>query len=415
MSKALVERFLQPAIKRGRVRLTTASGETYDIGQSAEGYPEIAIRLTDNRVATDILRDARLGAGEAYMDGRIVIEEGDIMGLIRLVRMNASWEEGGDIKSPSATSRLASTAKFLLTSFNKATSSRKNVAHHYDIGNDLYKLMLDPEHMQYSCAYWPEGVDNLQDAQTAKLAHIASKLALEPGQHLLDIGCGWGGLAIYLARNFDITIHAITLAEEQLSLARERAEAADVADRIKFELVDYRDLAKQGHKFDRIASIGMFEHVGRPQFDTFFRCCYDLMTPEGVMLLHTMGRYGGPGQTDAFTLKYIFPGGYIPAMSETLEASEKARLMHTDMEALRLHYPPTLCAWYDNCMEHKDAIVEMMGERFFRMWTFYLAGAATVMESGSMCVYQIQYAKNRYTLPITRDYMAEAERRLIQE
>ncbi|WFL76716.1 cyclopropane-fatty-acyl-phospholipid synthase [Altererythrobacter arenosus] len=414
MSKALVEKFLQPAIKRGRIKLITASGESYDVGQPAQGYPEITLRLTDNKVAADILRDARLGAGEAYMDGRIVIEEGDIMELAKLLRMNASWEEGSDIMPPSFLNRLTESARFILTSFNKAASSRKNASHHYDIGNDLYKLMLDPDHMQYSCAYWPEGVDNLQDAQTAKLAHIASKLALEPGHKVLDIGCGWGGLAIYLARHYDVTVHAITLADEQLALAVERAEEAGVADRVTFELKDYRDLAAEGHKYDRIASIGMFEHVGRPQFETFFDCTRKLMTDDGVMLLHTMGRYGQPGHTDAFTLKYIFPGGYIPALSETLAASEKSRLMHTDIETLRLHYPPTIRAWYDNCIKHKDAIIEMMDERFYRMWMFYLAGGATVMETGSMCVYQIQYAMNRRTLPITRGYMAEEEARLQQ-
>ena len=414
MSLALVEKFLRPAIKYGRITLITAGGESYDVGQTADGYPEITLRLTDNKVAADILRDARLGAGEAYMDGRIVIEKGDIMELAKLLRMNASWEDGSDIMPPSPLNRLMESVRFIWTSFNKAASSRKNASHHYDISNDLYKLMLDPDHMQYSCAYWPDGVDNLQDAQTAKLAHIAAKMGIEPGHKVLDIGCGWGGLAIFLAKHYDVTVHAITLADEQLSLAIERAEEAGVADRVTFELKDYRDLAAEGHKYDRIASIGMFEHVGRPQFETFFRCTYDLLTPDGVMLLHTMGRYGEPGHTDAFTLKYIFPGGYIPALSETLAASEKSRLMHTDVETLRLHYPPTIRAWYANCITHKDTIIEMMGEKFYRMWMFYLAGGATVMETGSMCVYQIQYAKNRQTLPITRGYMDQEEARLRQ-
>jgi cyclopropane-fatty-acyl-phospholipid synthase len=202
-----------------------------------------------------------------------------------------------------------------------------------------------------------------------------------------------------------VTVHGITLSSEQLALARERAESAGVADRVSFELIDYRDLAARGERFDRIVSVGMFEHVGRPQFETFFRACAAMLAEDGVMLLHTIGRMGGPGKTDAFTRKYIFPGGYIPALSETLVASEKARLIATDVETLRLHYARTLRAWYARCMEHRRAIEAMFDERFFRMWTFYLAGATAAFESGGMCNYQIQFARGRHALPITRDYM----------
>ena len=412
MSNPLIDRFLGSVLKKGRLTVTMPSGEAHQLGTPAPGFPEVAIRLTDKRVVRDILLDPRLGAGEAYMDGRIVVEEGDIMALVQLLRMNSPWERGGMLRPPSPLRQVKDGVKFLRHSFNQAASSKRNVAHHYDIGNDLYRLMLDPEHMQYSCAYWAPGVETLAQAQEAKLAHIAAKLALSDGQRVLDIGCGWGGMAIFLARHFDLRVTGITLSEEQLTLAQERSEEAGVSDRVSFELVDYRDLAARGERFDRIVSVGMFEHVGRPQFDTFFRSCANLLTDDGVMLIHTIGRFGGPGKTDAFTSKYIFPGGYIPALSETLAASEKMRLIHTDIETLRLHYAKTLRAWYANAEANREAIVAQMDERFFRMWTFYLAGATAAFESGGMGNYQIQFTRSRHALPITRDYMTEAEEQL---
>jgi cyclopropane-fatty-acyl-phospholipid synthase len=300
-----------------------------------------------------------------------------------------------------------------LESVNHARSSKANVAHHYDIGNALYRLFLDTEHMQYSCAYWPRDDLTVEQAQEAKLAHIAAKLALQPGQRVLDIGCGWGGMAIYLARHAQVTVHGITLSEEQLALAKQLAQDAGVAERIVFELVDYRELAARGESYDRIVSVGMFEHVGRPQFERFFRACANLLAPDGVMLLHTIGRMGGPGTTDAFTRKYIFPGGYIPALSEILAASEKVRLIASDIETLRLHYAKTLRAWYARCVEQREAIVAMFDARFYRMWTFYLAGATAAFESGGMCNYQIQYIRSRHSLPLTRDYLVEGEQALL--
>lgn len=414
MSNDLIDRFLGSVIKQGQLTLSLPSGKVHTIGQPAEGFPNVAITLKDNKVARDILLDPRLGAGEAYMEGRIIIDEGDVMQLVQLLRANKPWERGGRLKSPSFFSSLKSRAKFMRASFNEATSSKRNVAHHYDIGNDLYNLMLDPEHMQYSCAYWADGVTDLSGAQEAKLAHIAAKLALKPGQKVLDIGCGWGGMAIYLARHFDVEVTGITLSEEQLALARRRAEDAGVSGKVRFELIDYRVLAEQGQRFDRIVSVGMFEHVGRPQFEAFFRATANLLNDDGVMLLHTIGRFGGPGVTDAFTSKYIFPGGYIPALSETLAASEKYRLIHTDIETLRLHYAKTLRAWYAKCEQHKDAIIDLFDERFYRMWTFYLSGATAAFESGGMGNYQIQFARNRHALPITRDYMADTEQELLK-
>ena len=405
MSKPLLDRFLARGVTQGRLGVVFADGSASTYGIAAPGFPEIVIRFTDARVPRDIILDPRLGAAEAFMDGRLLIEEGDVMGLVTLLRANNPWDKGGDIGPPSFFKKLLNRASFAAEQINNRVGSKQNVAHHYDIGNDLYALMLDAEHWQYSCAYWAEGVTTLAEAQGAKLQHIAKKLALSPGQQVLDIGCGWGGMAIHLAKNHDVHVTGITLSEEQAALAREKVREAGVADKVTILLEDYRDTAASGRKFDRIVSVGMFEHVGRAQFETYFEACAKMLTDDGVMLLHTIGRMGGPGTTDAFTRKYIFPGGYIPALSETVAASEKHRLIAADVETLRLHYGKTLRAWYANCMTHRDAIIAMYDERFFRMWTFYLAGAATVFEYGSMCNFQIQYIRSRHALPITRDYL----------
>jgi len=409
----LFDRIIGRIVERGRFEIIHHDGKISAFGTPEAGFPEVSVRFTDAKVARDIVLDPRLGAAEAFMDGRLLIERGDIMQLVQLLRANQPWDKGGNLKPPSLLLRIKENAAFLAASFNRADSAKRNVAHHYDIGNDLYRLMLDNTHMQYSCAYWPHDDMSLEEAQEAKLAHIAAKLALAPGQRVLDIGCGWGGMAIYLARHADVVVHGITLSEEQLALARERAEAAGVADRILFELVDYRDLAARGLRFDRIVSVGMFEHVGQPQFETFFRACANLLADDGVMLLHTIGRMGKPGKTDAFTNKYIFPGGYIPALSETLAASEKVRLIASDVETLRVHYAKTLREWYKRCLAHREQIVALFDERFFRMWTFYLAGATAAFESGGMCNYQIQYCRNRHALPLTRDYLSTAEAALL--
>nr|WP_166175252.1 cyclopropane-fatty-acyl-phospholipid synthase family protein [Altererythrobacter segetis] len=411
----LFGRLMTRLIKRGTLKVTYASGETATYGEPTPGYPDVAVRFTDDKVGRDVVLDPRLGAGEAYMDGRIVMERGGVMELVELVQANNRWERRGQVLEPSLRRKIAGHVSFLARSFNKPGSSRRNVAHHYDIGNDLYKLMLDNEHMQYSCAYWPREGMTLEQAQEAKLAHIAAKLAIKPGQNVLDIGCGWGGMAIYLARHYDVSVHGITLSEEQIALAKQRAKEAGVSDKVRFELVDYRALPGRGTAYDRIVSVGMFEHVGRPQFETFFRACANLLTEEGVMLLHTIGRMGKPSHTDAFTDKYVFPGGYIPALSETVAASEKMRLIAADVETLRLHYAKTLREWYQRCLDHREEIVALFDERFFRMWTFYLSGSTAAFESGGMCNYQIQYARNRHALPLMRGYFEEEERRLLGE
>ncbi len=413
MSQTLIDRLIGKAITHGTLKLTMHDGRSSTYGAPHPDYPDVEIRLADSKVIRDIALDTKLGVGEAYMDGRIIIERGGIMELIELARRNAPWEAKGGFGQTALHRRALKRLAFIKDSFNNPFKSKDNVAHHYDIGNGLYTLMLDEEHMQYSCGYWPREGMTLGEAQEAKLAHIAAKLMLEPGQHVLDIGCGWGGMAIFLASRAEVKVTGITLSEEQLALARERAEAAGVADKVRFELVDYRDLAARGETFDRIVSVGMFEHVGVPQYETFFRDCARMLSGDGVMLLHTIGRFGSPVAAEAFTRKYIFPGGYIPSLSQMMEASQKVRLMATDVEVLRVHYAKTLREWYARCMENRQAIIDMFDARFFRMWTFYLAGAASTFEWGGLCNFQVQYSRNRYTLPLTRDYMEQAERKLL--
>ncbi len=411
---SILRPFLSRVIRQGRLTVILPDGTREDYGQPADGFPDVAIRFASRKGMRRILLDPRLGAAEAFMDGEMELVEGDIMDLVALIRMNTPWDRAAKLKHKSWLGRRADWVKTRLGSINRQRQSRANVKHHYDIGNDLYRLFLDDD-MQYSCAYWPRPDMTLDEAQAAKKAHIAAKLALAPGQRILDIGCGWGGMAITLARLEAVEVTGITLSEEQLALARQRAEAAGVADRVRFELIDYRDLAaREPGRFDRIVSVGMFEHVGAANFDTFFRAAANLMTADGVMLLHTIGRFGKPGTTDAFTRKYIFPGGYIPSLSETLAASEKSRLIVTDVETLRLHYALTLRQWYKRTLAHEAEIVAMMGARFFRMWCFYLAGATAAFESGGMGNYQLQFARSRHALPLTRDYIAETEGRYLQ-
>ncbi|MBJ7500609.1 MAG: class I SAM-dependent methyltransferase [Sphingopyxis sp.] len=407
---SILRPFLSRVIHKGRLTVVLPDGAREEYGEPAPDFPDVTIRFTSRKGMRRIILDPRIGAAEAFMDGEMELVEGDIMELVALIRSNTPWDRGAKLHDKNWLGRRADWVKTRIGSINRQRQSRANVKHHYDIGNDLYRLFLD-EDMQYSCAYWARPDMTLEEAQAAKKAHIAAKLALAPGQRVLDIGCGWGGMAITLAKLEKVEVLGITLSEEQLALARRRAEAAGVADRVRFELIDYRDLAaREAGRFDRIVSVGMFEHVGAPNFQTFFRAAANLMTADGVMLLHTIGRFGKPGSTDAFTRKYIFPGGYIPALSETLAASEKSRLIATDIETLRLHYALTLRQWYARTLAREAEIVAMMGVRFFRMWCFYLAGATAAFESGGMGNYQIQFARSRHALPLTRDYMAEAER-----
>ncbi len=405
----LFDRILKRLVTLGQLTVIYHDGTTTTVGTPDPAFPPLALKFLDARVPFDVMRDPRLGMAEAYIDGRVTIEGGGIMEFISLIRANSAWEKGRSISSKGPIKRGLTFAKQTLWRANHRQRSKANVAHHYDLSGALYALFLDKDR-QYSCAYYPDA-DNeagigLEQAQEDKKAHIAAKLALKPGMKVLDIGCGWGGMALYLHRTCGVDVTGITLSEEQLKVARQRAIDAGVADHVRFELIDYRDLEGQ---FDRIVSVGMFEHVGTAHYRAFYTKCHDLLTPEGVMLIHTIGRINGPGVTDAFTQKYIFPGGYIPALSEMVAGSEGTRLMVTDVEVLRLHYALTIREWYKRAQAHKADIIALYDARFYRLWTFYLAGAATVFEHGGMVNYQVQYARNRRTLPITRDYIGEAE------
>ncbi|HEX5237925.1 MAG TPA: cyclopropane-fatty-acyl-phospholipid synthase family protein [Sphingomicrobium sp.] len=374
------------------------------LGRGGGGH--LTVRFTDRKVAFDIARNPRLGLGEAYMDGRLIIEDGTILDLLRMLVGANRWEDEGEGRGAIAAGKKRLAQLFRRNNLRRA---RKNVAHHYDLNDELYEFFLDTD-KQYSCAYWtdPEH-ETLEQAQLDKKAHIAAKLALEPGQRVLDIGCGWGGMALYLHKVAGVDVLGVTLSEHQVKIARERAVAAGVSDHVKFELIDYRLVNEQ---FDRIVSVGMFEHVGAHHYDEFFAKCRKLLKPDGVMLLHTIGKLGEPSLSpDPFTDKWIFPGYHLPALSEMTTASQKVRLIASDVENLRLHYAYTLQHWLKRTERAKKQIEAMYDERFFRMWEFYLAGGIVMFENGAACNYQVQYIRERTALPITRDYMAEAEAR----
>ncbi|WP_448663099.1 class I SAM-dependent methyltransferase [Sphingomonas sp. CJ20] len=400
----LIDRFFAHAVKQGMLTVHHADGSMRTFGAPADGLNDVAIRL-EKGAAGAILRDPGLGAAEAFMDGRLTIEQGDILDLLNLITTNNRWETGTATLHPSALRRVVGAAAFRIGRYNMAKRSKRNVAHHYDLSDRLYDLFLDADR-QYSCAYFTDPAVGLEQAQLDKKAHIAAKLAIQPGMRVLDIGCGWGGMALYLHAKTGAEVLGVTLSEEQLKVARRRAIEAGVDRMVRFELIDYRHLTGT---FDRIVSVGMFEHVGTPHYRTFFRKCRELLTPEGVMLLHTIGRMGGPGVTDKFTLKYIFPGGYIPALSEIAQGYEGLRFFMTDVEVLRHHYGHTLKLWYDRTVAARDEIVTLYDERFYRMWTFYLAGCYVSFMNGGLVNYQLQFSRARDTLPITRDYMFEAE------
>ncbi len=401
---ALIDRFLARAVKRGRLTVIHPDGRRATLGAADPDIRDVTIRFADRAAERRILADPGLGAGEMFMAGRLIVEEGDVWDMVRLFKASNAWERGGGLKATGA-ARAFGAVKYRLDRYNSARRSRRNVAHHYDLSADFYRLFLDPD-LQYSCAYFTDPGNSLEQAQADKQAHIAAKLLIEPGMRVLDIGCGWGGLALYLHAATGAEVLGVTLSTEQLAVARARAEAAGVADKVRFELIDYRSV--EG-RFDRIVSVGMFEHVGPPQDRALFAKCRDLLAEDGVMLLHTIGRMGKPGVTDAWTAKHIFPGGYNPALSEIVRGYEGLRMFPTDVEVLRLHYAWTMRHWYERAVAARAAIVAMYDEPFYRMWTFYLAGAAAAFEFGGMCNYQIQLSRGRAVVPVTRDYLGAAE------
>ena len=385
------------------VVIDPAGGERRYGRPSATRAP-VRIRLADNATARAIALNPALGAGEAFMDGRLVMEEGDIFALLDLVTHNLRWERDNPVRF--ALWRQARLAAWW-DGINFERRSKRNVAHHYDLDDRLYDLFLDP-HRQYSCAYWAPGITSLEAAQEAKLAHIAAKLDLKPGSQVLDIGCGRGGLARYLHKVSGAQVTGITLSEEQLKYARAEAVRQGLTG-ADYQLIDYRQMTGQ---FDRVVSVGMFEHVGLPHYQPFFDTVESLLATDGVALLHTIARADGPGATDPWTAKYIFPGGYSPALSQIVPAVEGAWLWITDIEVLRLHYAYTLKAWYDRCAVQEDAITALYDARFYRMWMFYLAAAWCAFANDGHMNVQVQMTKRRDALPLSRDYMRDVEKGL---
>lgn len=400
MWQKLLDAYLKSLIRTGALTLTLPDGTTRRFGPGGPDAPDVAVTITDEATLKALATNPQLALGEAYMDQRLTIAGDDLHGLLELVLRNlAHGQERGLAKLQAALRDLTRG----IAQRNPAARSKANVAHHYDLSGALYDLFLD-EDRQYSCAYFKTPGDSLDQAQRQKKAHIAGKLRLEPGMKVLDIGCGWGGMGLTLARDYGAEVLGVTLSEEQLKVARARAEAAGLADRVRFELMDYRAVAGQ---FDRIVSVGMFEHVGAPNFGTYFTKVEELLKPEGVALIHTIGRFTPPGSTNPWITRYIFPGGYIPALSETMAAVEKTGLVSTDVEVWRLHYAYTLRHWYDRFMARQDEAAALYDERFVRMWKFYLVASEQTFRFAGQCVFQLQLARDQQAVPLTRDYLYE--------
>ena len=404
----LLDKLLRALVKDGQLRVIDHDGAEYRYGNLAAD--PVTIRFTDKGAALHVAKDPRVGAGEAYMDGRMVIEPPhDIRDMVLLVMGNANRGQGLDAPSPLRRSLDWMFAK--ADQINLRAKASSNVIHHYDLTRPFYELFLD-EDRQYTMAYFKDPANTLERAQLDKKALIAAKLRLQPKNgrpmRLLDIGCGWGGLGLYLNRHFGCEVLGVSLAPDQIKFANERAEAAGVADQVKFKLMDYRDVEGQ---FDRITSVGMIEHIGAPHFNEYFAKTNALLADDGIMLTHTIGRTDGPGTTDKWTRKYVFPGGYIPALSELVSACEQTGWEVGDVEVLRYHYAHTLAEWYRRTTLHEAEITALYDARLFRMWQFYLAGAEQSFASGGMVNFHIQSVKQRSALPMTRDYIgAEAAR-----
>ena len=392
--------FLRRFVRRGSFTVTTAGGRTYTFGDGT-GSP-VAIRFTSAGAQRAVLLDPELKFGEAYMDGTIVVEQGSIADLLGLLlsqghRWPRNW----------AVLRLLRYLFRRLQQLNLRSRARNNVAHHYDLDGRLYALFLDAD-QQYSCAYFENSDQSLDDAQLAKKRHLAAKLRVSRGATILDIGSGWGGLALYLAEIAGARVTGITLSKEQYSRSENRALERGRHD-VKFELLDYRDIAGQ---FDRIVSVGMFEHVGVGFYEAFFNQCARLLASDGIAILHTIGRSAPPSVTNPWIAKYIFPGGYIPALSEILPVIERAGLIVTDVEVLQLHYAETLKSWRERFLAHRDEVLRIYDQRFLRMWEFYLASSEMAFRRGDMVIFQIQMTKQKGVIPATRDYIAQEEARL---
>jgi cyclopropane-fatty-acyl-phospholipid synthase len=394
---------LKSFVRKGTLEVIDADGRSH-IFAGASGGPRVTMRLTDRSLYRKLFFNPELNAGEAYMDGRLSFENSTLRDFLTLFSINRLSLGAHPMQ------KVLRRVGLLLKRFQQANpvgQAQKNVAHHYDLGNDFYKLFLD-EGMQYSCAYFVNASDTLEQAQQNKLRLIASKLALKPGLKILDIGSGWGDMALYLARLESVDVTGVTLSKEQHALSNEKARRLGLADRVRFRLQDYREVPE---RFDRIVSVGMFEHVGVHHYPEFFAKVNALMNDEGVMLLHSIGHMSPPGTASPWLRKYIFPGAYSPALSEVFTAVEQASLWVTDLEFLRLHYASTLAHWCRRFEENRTEIAKMYDERFCRMWEFYLVSAEMMFRTGSQLVFHMQLARKRDAVPIVRDYVTDLQRR----
>ena len=398
----ILDRFLRHLIRHGTLAVTFASGRQATFKGNKPG-PDIAIRIADRATERRLFMNPDLVLGEAFMDGSITVENGDIYDFLELCLMNLSWDLP-DHWIQRLQGRLRRWGRGI-AQYNPIGKAQQNVAHHYDLSDTLYDLFLDNDR-QYSCAYYATGNESLEQAQDYKKRHIAAKLLLKPEHKVLDIGSGWGGLGLYLAEISGADVTGVTLSVEQHKVSQDRAKEHGVADRVRYKLQDYRH---EENTYDRIVSVGMFEHVGVGHYEEFFRKIRDLLAEDGVALLHTIGRADGPGATNPWLAKYIFPGGYTPALSEIVPVIERVGLYITDIEILRLHYASTLRDWRRQFNMNRDKVREIYDERFCRMWDFYLAGCEAAFRYGGQLNFQIQLSRKQDAVPLTRDYIQEWE------
>ncbi len=395
----LLTRMLNHLIGMGSLTVVDANGVIHGFGANETTRPGLTVRLHDKSLHHSLFLRTQMIAGEAYTNGTMTIENGTIYDLLALIGRNverADWHAFN--KFTEACCRLVRRAY----QFNPLAKSRQNVAHHYDLSGQLYDLFLDADR-QYSCAYFENPDDSLETAQDNKKRLIERKLRIEPGQRILDIGSGWGGLALYLAQAADgVRVDGLTLSREQLKISQEKARQAGLQDRVRFHLQDYRE--HTGH-YDRIVSVGMFEHVGLGYYPAYFKKVHDLLHENGVALLHTIGRSDGPGLTDPWIRKYIFPGGYSPALSEIVSITEKSQLIATDVEILRLHYARTIRHWRQRFDANREKVAALYDERFCRMWEYYLAASEMSFRHLGSVVFQIQLTRRQDAVPLTRDYL----------
>jgi len=397
----LLSNLLSRFVKNGTLRIIDSSGKVHEFKGTPE--PLATIRLHEDDLPLKLFRNPELYLGEGYMDGTIVPVDGTISDFLGLFSINR-----GSLASYPLQKVIRKITRLLraVNQHNPIGKAQQNVAHHYDLSRELYELFLDKD-LQYSCAYFLSPDDTIETAQANKRRHIIAKLKLEPGQKVLDIGCGWGGLAFEIAQRADVEVMGVTLSKEQLTVATDRAKTLGLDDRVRFELLDYRHVTG---RFDRIVSIGMFEHVGVVRYDEFFNKMFNLLTDSGFALLHSIGHMSPPGSSGPWLRKYIFPGGYSPALSEVCAATERQHLWVTDVEVLRLHYAETLVEWNKRFQENREKIAGIYDERFCRMWEFYLICAEAVFRTGAGMVFQMQLSRTRDAAPLSRDYMFDTER-----